>query len=290
MSTAVDTQPVLAVLLAPPASLTEAFHRINSLIPEDQELVKIRPTTTVAEATQIMRERRFSQLPVVEGREVLGVFSYRSLTEHLLAMGSVPKDWASFPVDDFLEEIPCLDVWGELEETFPHLERWDAVLIGQRDRLQGIVTPMNALQHTYDTAIPFIQLGEIELTVRRLILGCVDEEGLRPCMENSLPDTPEEELPTSLEDMDFNHYVQIIGDGRNWKLFADAFGGPGDWHRKRVRTKLEEVRDLRNDVFHFKRELTDQDRATLSNHRDWLLRRARYLGARRGEQEGGRAS
>ena len=114
MSTAIDTQPILSVLLAPPASLTEVFHRINSLIPQDQRLVTIRPSTTVEQATQIMREKRFSQLPVVEGHEVLGVFSHRSLAEKLLEMGSVPNDWASLLVDDFLEDIPFLDIWGEL--------------------------------------------------------------------------------------------------------------------------------------------------------------------------------
>ena len=51
--------------------------------------------------------------------------------------------------------------------------------------------------------------------------------------------------------------------------------------RKRTRTKLEEIRDLRNDVFHFKRELMGDDLDILTAHRDWLFRRARIVEARR---------
>ena len=52
--------------------------------------------------------------------------------------------------------------------------------------------------------------------------------------------------------MTFNDYVQIIGDGRSWDHFQKFMGG----NRVRTRAKLEQLRDLRNVVFHFKREIT----------------------------------
>jgi acyl dehydratase len=83
-------------------------------------------------------------------------------------------------------------------------------------------------------------------------------------------------LPTDLEHMTFNDYVQIIGDGRNWDHFQPIFKGD----RVRTRAKLEQVRDLRNDVFHFRREITAEDYETLSALRDWMLLKATAAEAR----------
>jgi hypothetical protein len=63
--------------------ISELFHRINRVIPLDQLLVSVSPDTPVVEAIRLMQKRGFSQLPVIEGTELLGVFSYRSLGEPL---------------------------------------------------------------------------------------------------------------------------------------------------------------------------------------------------------------
>ena len=41
----------------------------------------IPPETTVREAIALLRQHGYSQVPVVDGREVLGVFSYRSFAQ-----------------------------------------------------------------------------------------------------------------------------------------------------------------------------------------------------------------
>lgn len=79
--------------------------------------------------------------------------------------------------------------------------------------------------------------------------------------------------------MTFNDYVQIIGDGRNWEHFRAVMGGS----RNRTRAKLEQLRDLRNVVFHFKRELTVEEYETLAAGREWMLLKARAAEARREE-------
>ncbi len=61
-------------------SLRKLFHLVMEALPEEQELLKISPETKVKAALEIMKERRFSQLPVVSGKTVLGIFSFRSLS------------------------------------------------------------------------------------------------------------------------------------------------------------------------------------------------------------------
>jgi hypothetical protein len=116
----------------------------------------------------------------------------------------------------------------------------------------------------------------MELGLRALMRRAVTDEKLAECAKTSLstPYAPEK-LPTTLEDMTFHDYVQIIGDGRHWPMFESVFKST----RERTRAKLEEMSDLRNDVFHF-RKPSVEDHERLGAFRDWVLTRARAAEAR----------
>ena len=62
-------------------SLVDSFHRVRSLIPDDQKLAAIPPETLVSEALKLMKKNHYSQLPVVAGDAVLGIFSFRSFSD-----------------------------------------------------------------------------------------------------------------------------------------------------------------------------------------------------------------
>src|SRR5207245_11150884 len=87
---------------------SELLHRINRIIPQDQVVLTVRPKDRVREAVALMRKNGFSQLPVVEKGEVLGVFSFRSFAQE--AAGVSLEEWTKqkcapgdLPVDEFLE-------------------------------------------------------------------------------------------------------------------------------------------------------------------------------------------
>lgn len=42
---------------------SELFHRINRVLPTDQALLTIPPTTLVREAIRVMRKHKYSQIP-----------------------------------------------------------------------------------------------------------------------------------------------------------------------------------------------------------------------------------
>jgi len=54
-----------------------------------------------------------------------------------------------------------------------------------------------------------------------------------------------------------------------WGKFKDTFGGSYSM----AQVKLELLSGLRNDVFHFRRDLTDEEYGYLKDTRDWLLKR-----------------
>jgi len=55
-------------------SVTELFHRINRIIPENQELLTISPDKTVRDAIALLRRTGYSQAPVVTGGDRINVF------------------------------------------------------------------------------------------------------------------------------------------------------------------------------------------------------------------------
>lgn len=262
-------------------SLAELFHLVRSLVPQDQRLFTASPDMTVAEAIQIMRQHNFSQLPVIAGDTVLGVFSFRSLASGLLKIEGGTEQLSDLPVDEFVEHFRFVQPSDNWESTLEYMDSDDGVLVGRRDRLEAIVTSMDVLTYLHEIASPFVILAEIELSLRRIILACVAEEQLQQCIEVSLASKYEkDQAPTRLSDMTFNDYVQIIDHGRNWPHFTAAFGG-GKGQRKRTANRLREVRVLRNEIFHFRQQLEPNDLKALTAHRDWLQMKAVAFDARR---------
>lgn len=74
------------------------FHDVGSVFPGEVNIISIPPHTPAGDALKLMLEKRFSQLPVMEDGEVIGVFSLWSLAQNLvLSPGiKVEKDSANW--------------------------------------------------------------------------------------------------------------------------------------------------------------------------------------------------
>lgn len=254
--------------------VSELFHCINRIIPDDQHALTISPDCTVREAVELMRKHGYSQVPVIQGEKVLGVFSYRSFAEEtadttLEEMKQQRFSPGDLRVDEFLEQFQFARVSDEISRVFDSMDRDAGVLVGTPDLLIGILTPMDFLKYLYQVASPFVMVSEIELALRALIRISLDELQIKEAAKLSLKSTcgTESKIPTKLEEMTFDNYQTLIGNNTNWPNFEPIFG----CIRNRTIAKLKQVGSIRNDIFHFKREITIEDHETLSNHRNWLL-------------------
>lgn len=162
--------------------LTDEFHVVNHLIPDRQEVTKIHPQTPVNRAFAIMRQKFFSQLPVVAGNRVMGVFSYRSFAERFLILNAETKeklDLGQYHVIDFMEQPHFVHIAEGIEKILPLLNETDYLLVGQMDQLVGVITALDLTRYLNLYASIFMILGEIELTIRKIIRACVNDEELR---------------------------------------------------------------------------------------------------------------
>jgi CBS domain-containing protein len=269
----------IPVEIKPGEPLTTVFHRLGSVIPESQELARVKAETKAADALKLMAQFGYSQLPIVHNEEVIGVFSYRSFA-HGVVGADRRQDPTNLPVTEFLEKGRFARLNDEFQGVISLLDKNDAILVGDDANLQAIVTAIDILKYLYDVASPYVLAAESELAIRALIDQCVDMNGLHTCAKTSLGHLYKEaDLPTRLESMTVNDYVQIIGDGRNWPAFELTFGGT----RQSTRSKLERIRDLRNDLYHFRRNMSSDEYDELLALRDWLLLRIRLHQPKGGE-------
>jgi len=253
-------------------SLSDEFHTVNHLIPDDQELQKIPPDTLVIDVLKTMRQNHYSQIPVMVGNTVLGVFSYRSFAENFAKISSMKEkpDLGQLRVIDFIEKPNYVQVSEDIEVILKSLSDNDYLLVGQKERLIALITSLDLSRYTYMFASVFMLFREIELTVRRIIQACTTEEQFQSCIHQTLKGIyAEDKLPKNVHEMTVSDYAQVIGDGRCYPYFEKVFGA-GELQRKRTRLRLEEIRELRNDAFHFRRDLNTHDLETLLEYRDWL--------------------
>jgi len=264
----------------------ELFHMVNRMLPEEQDVLSVSPETSARAAIALMQKHGYAQLPVKEASTVLGIFTYRAFALEAAQITDSRLDVASLPVEEFLEhETP--PAYARLTDEFTSLidvlNRRDSVIVSGPEELVAIVTPMDVLRYLHSVANAFVLIEEIEVALRSLLAASMhDRELFERCVGNALSvKYKDRELPGRLEEMTFDDYIGLLRDGRNWDHFKPVFGGTRD----RTRAKLEPVRDLRNVIFHFRREISVEDHELLAARRNWLLRCVRKLHARQGGAE-----
>jgi hypothetical protein len=185
-------------------------------------------------------------------------------------------------VEDVMETLPTVTVEHSLYEVLSLLERHEAVLVDSPHGLQAIATNFDVLRYFYKIARPFVLIGEIELALRALISVCAPGDKLKECINRSIAkvyNSKKQQVPLDLVNMTFEDYRTIVGARDNWPLFEGILGR----NRELVMSKLETIRKIRNDVFHFKSDVSVLDHENLSVARDWLLDKARKVKPPRGE-------
>lgn len=258
------------------------FHRLARAIPENQELLCLKPDMAAREAIQLMGQHFYSQAPVMTGSKVLGVFSFRSFAqqaadcslEDLKNLKHAPGD---LTVGECMEQLDFADLSDEIHKQFDALERDNGVLVGIPNKLQAILTPMDVLRYYYKVASPFVFLSEIELSLRTLIRSAATEAEIKALADKVTKRQlgSDAKSPETLEQMTFDNYRLIVTSNDTWLKFQRAFGGS----RERANAKLKDVGEIRNTIFHFKRPIEDEEFEKIRQVRDWLLARVEVLAA-----------
>jgi predicted transcriptional regulator len=257
---------------------SDIFHVVNKVLSGNLGFASVNPDTPVLNALRALGDASLTELPVVVGKKVLGVFSLRVLANRLPGFSLQKLTLADLTVDHFTEPGSFVEDDNSIEDLLGHLNRHHLAMVGSPSHLVGCIRDKELLTYLHLIARPFVLLQEIELSLRALISAAVSLEELAACADRSLQYYSKQghrRIPHTLGEMTFNDYITLTTSSLNWQMFAPVLGK----NSYVVRSRLERIRDLRNSVFHFRKEMSTQDFETLTAERQWLHIRYGSLGA-----------
>ena len=242
------------------------FGPAKALLPSGQEVLMVPESAEAWDALERMIDEDFSQMPVHDdANTVTGVFSWRSFGKRVLDLRGQKLDATDLCVRDCMEEAAFIN-----PETYIDTDKatdWsqvDYVLVGRPEQIIGVLTVSDVFGRLNDFAEAFVVLYEIELDLRDIIKELLTEEQLRAvCNEFT---QPKARPVQGLEDLSFSHYQTIICSRSRWPVFEPLFLSP----RELVDTDMKQVNELRNVVFHFRRQITTRDTDRMQRFRDKL--------------------
>ncbi len=218
--------------------MLEAANRPN-------EVLTITRDKTVEEATTIMMTHRYSQLPVTQNmRQIDGMISWRSM-----GRARARGDACQF-VRDCLEEVRILHQDAPFFEAVDTITEEEVVLIRGTDRtITGIVTTSDLSREYHQKGAPFLLLEEVEDRIRILIRRNLSDAEIKQAKYHG-NDAREIE---DVSDLTFGQYVQLLESRENWKKLRLGID------RKLFIELLNDVREVRNDVMHFRPDSSEPE-------------------------------
>jgi len=259
-----------------------------ALLPKDQQLITFPVDATASQVIESMTDARVSQIPVtnIDG-QIVGAFTWRSFTKRAFDLRSMKIDAIELPVKELLEPVFFVapDVYIDTATDWSDL---DFVIVGTPSKPMGILCISDVFGRLNDFAEAFVLIYEIEHEIRDLIRDVYCGEDLNkrldamnlsfrgPTLEvaKQLTDYITEIGPSavlgkslsilkrsaarpleSLEDFSFSQYASLICSEGNWPDFQPVF----DRMRELVQIDFNKINNLRNIVFHFRRQITVSD-------------------------------
>lgn len=211
--------------------------RVSSLDAAHRSPITVKPDDPIIKATTLMGVWDYSQLPVWSTpHQIKGVVSWKSIGASLVH-GVTPVR-----VGECLEEAHVIDEEKPLEEAVVAVYEHDHVLVRGRERtIIGILTAADLALQFKQMAYPYGLIGEIENHLRNLVRGKFSDEEFRIA-------SGREEAIDGPEKLTWGGFVRLLERPEGWAKLGF------DLDRVVFVRRLDELRDIRNDVMHFSQD------------------------------------
>ncbi|MFC7535013.1 hypothetical protein [Actinoplanes sp. GCM10030250] len=196
-------------------------------------LTSVAPNASFDEAVTKMLLNDFSQLAVLNGpRNLRGAITWRSIAHARHAAADAKLTDAIEP------DVVAVRYDKELIDVLPDLQRTGFVFVRDLENVvAGIVTTADVVQAYGEMAMPFFQIGELDRSLRRVIARNLGLDQVVALCRRPV---------RSFDELSMGDYQRVLGDAQTWT----DLGWPLD--RSTFIERLDEIRNIRNDVMHFK--------------------------------------
>lgn len=241
---------------------------VSQIVPQDQKVVTIPFTCRACEAFETMRENGFDQLPVeAQDRSIIGIFSYRSFATHL-SKYKVNSDPLSRVVIDMSEDPNFCRPSESISAVVETLNANGSIVVGNEHDVYSLITVYDLLHFIWVITQPFMLIGEIETTLRIMMSDSRSAEEIQEAICRSFS-SGNSRACTSLEQLSFGELLSVLQNGANFGQYYKSIFND----RNLVSQTLGPVLPIRNTMFHFRGQLSDDDLEKLKAAHGWLNRK-----------------
>ena len=239
------------------SNLPEPAFSVSELASANTVVEYVTPGASIQEAYTTMVRYKYSQLVVASHakprqQDIKGIVSFQSMAKAL--MNGKPTT-----VGDCIDkDVPFVQSDADLKSVVPQLSGNDVVLVIGRDkRLQGIVTAWDLAKEFAEMVDPFKRIGEIEERLRTLLGKRLGKYKVAEFVRNH--ELPGDDPVAELDELTMGALQRVLGFPEHWDAFGLAFD------RVVFIDALNEARDYRNRLMHFRDPLTEAEITRLTN-------------------------
>ncbi|MFN0291204.1 CBS domain-containing protein [Pedobacter helvus] len=201
--------------------------KVSAFTPKDFKVISCAASDSLAKAKSLMVLNDFSQLPVLdEKNKILGAISWKSIGK------SEFLDNESNLVKDYMEDAAVIKNTEDFLKYLKLIARKEFVLVkNYHGELVGIITTYDMTINFKEFLIPFLKIGIVEDSLRKIITDWQLEVkgGKKP------------------ENLVFSEYIKVFQDEKNWQKMKFR-----NLDKASFIDKLNEIRVIRNKIAHYK--------------------------------------
>jgi CBS domain-containing protein len=215
--------------------LPQVSMRVGHLPAARGGVVSVKPTDSYEHAVTLMMQWDFSQIPVIEGDSYLrGAVTWRSVAR-MYAFGHAPS-----LANATEQEVQIVHTHDDLLATLPVVTAYDYVLVrNEHGHICGIVTTADLALQFENVARPFFTIGEIERRLRQCLAPVFDGDPAVQAATRGQADR--------VDGMMFGNYLTLLRQPQCWRRLGWPVVDQGLFV-----TLLNDVREIRNEVMHFR--------------------------------------
>ena len=234
-------------------------YSVEHLLEEQGNVIVIQKTDTITTALDLMVEHDFSQLPVVnENGMLLGMITYESI---MRAARSFDTKLDKLSIPDAMVNAPFHYREDDLFDLLDELKLTNAVVIVEPEKyVVGIVTSYDASRFLRNRTEDLMHVEDIEFIIKDLIKRIYTQRGKQSTSKTVKP----------FEELNLGDYINLLMSRDIWKFCAPIL----NIEKEALSELLVRVRQPRNDLAHFRPEISPRSREELRYCANWL--RSRY--------------
>jgi CBS domain-containing protein len=249
------------------------IHKLETVLQGRRAPICVKVDSTVGQALKIMTEQRIGQLPVVDAAErLMGVISQPSILSMYYHSGG-RVHLLDLPVTHCLDEAVTVDSQEDLYAVADALTGRGvyAVVIVADGKPVGILTGKDMTRFFHDVFEGLLLVEEIEMVMRDYAQQAFpDQATMTQALIHAFGcDKSRRDRPArTFEKLSFLDQMMLIADDDNWPLFQDTLGP-----RTLFLQLMDQVRQARNMLAHFRGRLDDMSSDGLRRAKTWLANR-----------------